>query len=889
MDSDLRKRLKDLRAKSGPKELPKKRIELLRRYLERAWDEVLSRHRSQASGQEVVEALTERVDTLISLLHREAVLDTGGDPPRGYVVLALGGYGRAALNPKSDVDLLFLSQKVEKAHPVTRTILHALWDLRFEIGYSTRTIPDCLSAAKEDPDSLTSLYEARYLVGDRKLAKKLEDALTGQFFGRRARTFVAQKVEERRQRHVRAGLSVQLLEPDVKESTGGLRETHAVGWLLKVRGVVTPDGLLKEHLLDRRNFRLYTEGLDFLLRTRNELHFLTGKRQDVLEHELQPTVALGLGYEDQNGELGVERFMRDYYLHARNIKHLSDFICERLDGQPSVARRVVGLIVRRTLDDGAVLTHSHIGLPRERKSFFESNPRRLLSLFLDSQRFGVPINEATRRSIQDSTQLIDADFRSSKEAAHIFLEILRAPGGVAVTLRTMHELGILGAYIPEFDSLTCLVQYNRYHIYTADEHTLVAIENLERLLTDSSDGGALSHLKRVFKEIPRKETLYLAVLLHDVGKSVRGSEHSAEGAAMARDFLVRLGLPSEQTKAIILLIKNHLQMSHISQRRDLSDERMLKEFSRSVKHPNLLRMLYVLTYADLSAVTRTAWTAWKAHLLRELYAKTLNILTSGSPSAEEERRRQAASRDLVGALSDRFGRGLVKKHVDRLPPHYAELNGSESVGRHLDLIQKLENSPVTVGFAPSRFFSEVTVCTQDKPYRLSEICGVLSSNDINIFSAQAYTRSDGIVMDTFQVTTLDETSHPIHQKQVQKQLAEVFQEKVSLEDLFVRHQRRWARRRKPAARIPTEIHFENDISDRYTIIDIFAQDAVGLLYKITSTLSDLGLDIYTARISTQADRAVDSFYAIRDGKKIESQEEQDRTRKELIARIERPD
>ena len=533
-----------------------------------------------------------------------------------------------------------------------------------------------------------------------------------------------------------------------------------------------------------------------------------------------------------------------------------------------------------------VLTHSSIGLPRRRKSFFEDNPWKLMSLFLDAQRFGVPINEPTRRRIQDSIHLVDDALRRSRKVAHIFLEILRAPGGVAGTLRTMHELGILGAYIPEFDNLTCLVQYNRYHIYTADEHTLLAIEHIERLSTRSSEDGNLAHLKQAFKEIPRKEILYLAVLLHDIGKSVRGSDHSLEGAAMARRFLLRLGLPSEEIDGIVFLIRNHLQMSHISQRRDLSDQRMLKEFSQSVRHPDLLRMLYLLTYADLSAVTRTAWTVWKAHLLRELYAKTLSLLTQGVPSLEEERRRQAASRDLVRAIGDRFEAGKVKAHLDRLPPHYAELNDSEYVERHLNLIRKLEKASVAVGFAPSRFFSEVTVCTRDKPYRLSEICGVLSSNDINIFGAQAYTRSDGVVIDIFQVTTLDEASHRIHQRQVQDQLAGVFQENIRLEDLFIRHRRRWSRRRKPSARIPTEVHFENGISDKYTIIDIFAQDAVGLLYRITRTLSDLGLDIDTARVTTQADKAVDSFYALRNGEKIESKETQDHIRKVLITRIE---
>ena len=415
----------------------------------------------------------------------------------------------------------------------------------------------------------------------------------------------------------------------------------------------------------------------------------------------------------------------------------------------------------------------------------------------------------------------------------------------------------------------------------------MALENLERLGVDTDGREDLAPLEKAFNELPRRSLLYLALLMHDVGKSVRSGDHCDTGAEMARRFLERLGLPPQQVDIAVFLVRNHLTMSHISQRRDLSDASMLAEFARQFDHPDVLRMLYLLTYADLSAVTRTAWTAWKSQLLRQLYVKTFNILTSEGLVTGELEQRQEAIRNLTEALGDRFSPHIVEEHLANLPARYADMNSPDEVTVHLSLVDRLGKSSVSVTFAQSGLFSEVTICTRDKPYRLSEICGVLATNDINIFSAQAYTRTDGIVIDIFQVTDIDGLPEidPLRQERVRRQLAEVFEERARVQDLFDRHQQRWSRRRQPALRIPTEVHFENDISDRYTVIDVFAQDAVGLLYRITRTLSDLGLDIYTARISTQANKAVDSFYVTLKGKKIEAAKELARSREELTARI----
>ena len=852
-----------LNAKQRSDTWPTERLSYLRTYLDTSWETIHTQHQDGASGSTIVAALTQRVDTLIQALYAEAVKEHG--EPTGFAVIAQGGYGRGALNPHSDIDLLFLfKKKVHEGDPITRAILHTLWDLRFDVGYGTRTLSDCIIAAQDDADSMTAMLETRHLAGDPALETQLQDALARRFFGRRASGFINKKSQERIQRHSKFKFSTQLLEPNVKESPGGLRDIHTAGWFLMARrGIRAPESF--QNILTRRNYEIYIKAFDFMLRTRSELHFHTDKLFDVLEHDLQLIIAKNLGYKDRDNELGVEHFMRDYYTHARAIKHLSDLICERLKGQSSTGQ-AVGLLTRRQLDDGSVLHHTHIALPKKRRHFFTNTPHRIFSLLLNAQRFGVPLNEAAKQGIKDHLHLIDDSFRSSERASRLFLDLFRAPAGIGTTLRTMHELDILGAYVPEFGSLTCLVQYNRYHIYTADEHTLVAVERLDYLARSPSLPHDLQHLRSVYNEIPRKELLYLALLMHDVGKSVRNKDHSIVGAEMTRDFLKRLQLPDDQIETVVFLVRQHLAMSAIAQRRDLSDQRMITEFASTFSHPDTLRMLYVLTYADLSAVTQTAWTAWKGHLLRELYENTFYILTKSTQPDREQPELQDIQK-ILAALAPRIPHQTLVEHLNNMPPRYPEQNSPEEIAQHLQLIDAMGSSLVAVSVQPGELFLEITICTHDQPFRLSEICGVLATHDINIFSAHAYTRNDGTVIDIFQVTS-DMDNDARLQKKIQQTLTDVFQKKERVSDLFANYSQRWSLRRQPTVPISPEITFDNNVSMRSTVIDILAQDATGLLYRITRTLSELGLDIYTARIGTQADRAVDAFYVRKNGDKI---------------------
>ena len=848
--------LKDLLSRSDSKE----RLKALKSHVSSEFDRARRMHRQGASGFEVVETLTASADTLIQALFAEARSKHPRTLRTNYAIIALGGYGRGQLNPKSDIDLLFLFDQVQKGDPLTRSVLHTLWDLRFEVGYSTRSISDCVQAGQEDVESLTAMLESRLLAGDSTLYDLFRTTMTAQFMGRKARTFVQQKIAERVNRTTQS--SVQLQEPNIKENPGGLRDAHTVGWLLMARrNKRAPEGLLEEHLLSRRAYQSYIDALSYVLRVRNELHFHIDKKYDTLEHDLQPLIAKGLGYKDTDHEMGVEQFMRDYYLHARTINQLTDLVCEKL-GTTSVANKALDLIVRRPLDDGAMLSHTQIQLPKRRGQFFEHDPYRLLSLFLDAQRFGARINHTAQQGIRDNLRLIDDEFRASPKAARIFLEILRSPADVALTLRRMHDLGVLGAYIPEFGGLTCLVQYNLYHIYSADEHTLVTIRNLEQLSGSPDLPSDLRPFRRLFNDLSRRELLYIALLMHDVGKARRGLDHSVEGASMSRTFLERIGLPEPQIQSVEFLVKQHLRMSHISQRRDLGDEEMIADFARQFRTADDLRMLCLLTYADLSGVAKTAWSAWKGQLLWELFVKAFKVLSGSGEGNEKELALDEAIPEILDEWDGSHDKKQIEEHIRSLPLRYAQTVSGDEVAAHLDLIGQLESSQVAISFTESGAFLEITVCTRDLPYRLSQICGVLATNDLNIFSAQAYTREDGIVIDTFQVTPPDGVSEVEARRKtrVEGQLQNVFEGTTEIRELFEKHQARWSRRRQPTHTVPPEVLIDNDISDQFTVIDVFARDEVGLLYRITDALSDLDLDISTARISTQADRVIDAFY-----------------------------
>ncbi|MBI2501827.1 MAG: [protein-PII] uridylyltransferase [Candidatus Latescibacteria bacterium] len=828
-------------------------------------------HQQGAGGLETARALAEGMDALV------LEICAGAPAPQGsHALVALGGYGRQEMSPYSDVDLLFLFPKArDKQAGFISGALRPLWDLGFEVGHSSRTLAEVVEMSHQELDARTAMMDGRLLAGDPDLFAQFQQRL----YAKLPRQTVA-GLRQWHQARSQAGGSVQLLEPNLKESPGGLRDLQVLEWALKAKAGGPEVESWRQRLLDAEESAALARGREFLWRVRHELHFEVGRRHDVLEHALKPQIARRFGYEDRGRELAVEQFMQQYYLHARAVYNLVERAFEQLTSREREGRRLL-------LEEGVEVVNEKIEL-REGEAYFAAEPLRLLRLFSLLQTRRLRLSEQAQRAIRASLHLIDDQVRRSPEARDLFMAILKRRQCASRTLRAMHQLGVLGAYLPEFGALTCLVQYDIYHLYTVDEHVLVALDNLESLGREAEQ-RPLNHL---FSAFPRRELLYLGVLLHDIGKS-RREDHIVCGLEMAGQLLERIELPREDRRFVLFLVEHHQDMVIISQRRDLDDYRMIAEFAGLFANISWLEALYLISYADLSAVARDAWTDWQGALLWDLYHKTREQIESGLKTLEEQHHvRQLLEMHLrfITGTWPAHKVAAFQAHVQQLPSRYLMAYNRDQIEAHLGLIEDLEGQPLALEFAERPAYTELAICTRDQRHLLAKICAVLAVNDIDILRAQVNTRADAVVLDTFQVTDVD--GGPVlpqrKQQRVGEQLAQVIGGAIEEDQLFGQYSANWnwrARKGEDHLR-PPELKFENQVSDRYTVVEVDAQDRVGLLYKITQVLSEQELDIHTALINTVADRATDAFYVVDGrGQKIVNYEVMERIRQQLLERL----
>ena len=852
-------------------------------------------HRDGASGLVIARAIADVVDAIVLDAHQKATEGRDGTP---CALVALGGYGRQEMSPYSDVDLLFLHGSDRDRNPeLISGILHPLWDLQFDIGHSSRTISDAVQIARDDIESCTAMLDGRLLVGDRDLFEKFSQRL----FKKLPKKTVA-TLKGLRDHPDRQGRSVQLLEPNVKESPGGLRDIQLLEWALKSRaGMRIADEAWDEYL-DPEDVVVLKQGRDFLWRVRHELHFAMQRKHDVLDNAVKPRIALNLNYTDraraadglvcQTGsahrvglpdrtgadrglELSAEQFMRDYYLWVREIVQLVDLGFAHLARPRRRGRQLV-------LEEGIVTVDEELSLPAG-VSYFEEDALRLLHIFAVAQHRRLRLGAQARRCIMQSAHLIDDDIRSSPEARDLFMRMLRRKRRAAETLRSMHDLGVLGAYLPEFESLTCLVQYDVYHTYTADEHTLVALDNLEGV----AGMDERSALRRAFDQTQRCDLLILGVLLHDVGKSKR-EEHIRCGVEMGEELLVRMDLPEADRLFVLFLIKHHQEMVMVSQQRDLNDQKMIADFAALFASEDWLKALYLMSYADLTAVAADAWSDWHGALLWELYHKTEQQLQSGFQTLERRELSRARLDEHLHEVKGLWPPSKVmafEQHAQKFPPRYLVTHERGEIEQHLQLVEKEERSGTQVEFARLPDRTQVLICTRDQPRMLSQICGVLAVNDINILRADVNTRDDDVVIDVFQITDVDGSPEvPEHKQQrVRDHLVRVIEGAVEIEELFSSYSAHWSRRKTGQLRREPDVQFENKVSDSYTVIDVETLDGVGVLYEITHLLAVMGLDIHMAIVNTVVDRARDAFYVVDDqGQKIANYEFLETVRERLI-------
>jgi [protein-PII] uridylyltransferase len=699
--------------------------------------------------------------------------------------------------------------------------------------------------------------------------------------------FLETTLTERDQRYRKFGGSPYMGEPNVKESAGGLRDIHTAMWLASTKfGTRTLRELADKRLITEREQKAADEALTFLWRVRNELHFLSGHKNDVLSRDIQPQIAKNFGYSGDELALPVEKFMRDYYLHARVIHRVSRRLIARCRETLSRRATVQRRLRQEALADGLIVIDEQIHLAQPDGRAFREDPLRLLKVFWHSHQLGFELGIDVERAVEESLDLIDDAFRASPAARDLFLDICRSWGRAAQTFREMHELGVLGRYLPEWSALTCLVQYDVYHKFTADQHSLLAVQHLEALApgqSPDSEGNA-----QVVSELERPGLLMMGMLLHDIGKG-KGHGHVAKGIPLIEALAARVGLPPDDADKVVFLVAHHLTMSHIAQRRDIDDPKTVESLALVCQTPERLRMLYLLTCADMRAVGPGVMTGWQAQILWDLYVRTLARISGGQ---RERPTREAVAQRVSAAMRGEVARTTVAAHLALLPERYPATTSPQRIAAHLRLVDRLAEEGVLATelfHHPDLGSSELVIVTRDVPGLFALIAGTLAAQGINILSAQIHTRADGIVIDTFQVNDPfgEAVTEEARWRRTLEALRRVLRGEVSVEELLAR--RRAVHPAGEAVPGPPKISVDNQLSDSRTVVEVKCPDRVGLLYVITRTLSGQGLDIASARIATEIDQAYDTFYVTdRQGRRLEDEAAMTRLRESLEEALLKP-
>ena len=896
-----------------PGRLPAAELPRYRAFLKVETHRLKILHRAGAGGLEICRARAALMDILLRNLWDTVKSSLSPESQKGFPAIALvaiGGYGRAELNPCSDIDFMFLheGQVVASSKPLPLLakmmdgILYPLWDLGLKVGHSVRALEDCVQAARDDMQSKTSLIEARLIIGSETLFKKFQKTVLNKCVDGYEDKYIAARLADQTSRHNKFGNSPSMQEPNIKNGCGGLRDYQNLLWMafFKYR-IRTLAELQERELLSGSERKQLEAAYDYLLRVRNELHYHSGRPVDVLSKNVQPAIAHNLGFTDRSPSLRLEKFMREVYTHARNIYLLNRTLEQRLALQPAARRLefIRGFIGRRRRQaeqrqvvDGFTFVEGHILAANPR--VFRDQPRRLMRVFLHAQQRGLRLHPDLAQLIRAQLSLADRAFLYDEHVRETFLAILNQRGNVAPVLRQMHEVGLLGKYIPEFGKLTCLVQHEFYHQYTADEHTLVCLEKLDRVWEAGAEPYA--RYSPLFQSLERPFLLYLALLLHDVGKPVGHGHHAQVSGQMAGRVAQRLGLDGSATHNLRLVIENHLLMAITSQRRDLEDPAVIRAFAKEVQNAEALKFLTLHTLADSLATSDKLWNDFKNMLLWTLHLKALPLLTDGTEFVRaEEKQRELLAEEVQRSLPASISAEELHAHFGALPPRYFFIHSAFEIVRDLALVHRFLHlqlaeednvlQPVIDWHnEPDRGCTILKICTWDRAGLFSNITGSLSAAGLNILSARIFTRSDAIVLDTFFVTDA-RTGAPANREEREKFeaiLASVLTgADVDFSALIAHRQaQRPLYQSYEGDRLPTQVNFDNEASESRTAIEIESEDRIGLLHAVSQALAELDLNISAAKIVTEKGAAIDTFYVIEpDGGKI-----LDTGRQEFIAR-----
>ena len=790
-------------------------------------------------------------------------------------VIALGGYGRGELNLFSDIDLLFLVK--ENVSEITinfiRKAVSFIWDLKLEVGHSVRTISECLDCIGSDIKSAISLSKIRLLWGNKKLLKELERIFNQRIQKEGINWLVQERLDMIKQRHSKYGESVYLMEPNIKEGEGGLRDIEFIRWVtLILKGTTRIKDIERRYIFKMDESILLERALNFLFCVRNEIHSSEKRRSDVLSYEKQILIAKRLKYRKTKHFLPEERLMYDYYSYAKFVHQLCKRSTSFLENNfKYIYSGRIEKPSRIKISPYFQIVEGTLQFIREKYSQLSKNPTLILELFLLSAKYKTPISEGTKKLISDNLHLINQSYRRKSIHRDIFFEIFKTLPGLSIALQEMHEAGFLNHFIPEFKRITSLVRIDFYHRYTTDEHSFFAVREFEALFDERlGDGKKDNEVVNVAREIKRPELLAFAILMHDIGKG-EGHGHILRGAQIVQRITSRLGLQPNDQEIIRKLVLYHLRMAHISQRRNLDDPDVIKSLADEIQDYELLKMLYLLTYSDIRAIAPDVWNDWKGQLLFELYRKT-SLLLKGKTIEETMAYSLPENLDKeIKFFLQKDGKSVrtpdIANFINSAPLRYLASTSSQKLAHHFLMLKSLNLSNRVVweiSKPEGTNYSEITVYGFDEPGFFCKVCASLSSKDLNILSAQIYSTKDGFCIDIFQVTNLDGEPIPVDYslERTRLTLNAILKNEMSIEALTEKYSRGFRKSLAPdrSHLIPTKILIDNNSSHTHTIVEVKTLDRPWLLYTITKTLSQENLNIDLALISTEAYRVVDVFY-----------------------------
>jgi [protein-PII] uridylyltransferase len=830
---------------------------------------------AERSGSAAAGRLSQVQDDLIRAIYEFAVAHvyraTNPSTAEHMAIAAVGGYGRATLAPGSDIDLLFLLPYKQTAwsESVIEYVLYMLWDLGLKVGHATRNVEECVRLSRSDLTIRTALLEARYIHGDVGLYETLTRRFGAEVVKGTSAEYIKAKLAERDERLRRHGGTRYVVEPNIKEGKGGLRDLQTLFWIAKYHYRVTDTAdLIAAGVLSQAEYRKFRRAEDFLWAIRCHMHFATGRAEERMSFDLQREIAGRLGYHERGGLRAVERFMKHYFLIAKDVGDLTLILCAALEEhhakQAPALNRLLGRFRRSrhmSLAAGPfALDHDRINITSP--DVFERDPVNLIRIFHRAGKENLAFHPDAIKQVARSLKLIDDKVRHDPEANRLFLELLTSRNDVETVLRRMNEAGVLGRFIPEFGRVVAMMQFNMYHHYTVDEHLIRTVGELAAIDKGSHE-SELPLIADIMPGVTNRRALYVAAFLHDIAKG-RPEDHSLMGAQIARRVCPRFGLTPAETETVVWLVEKHLVMSVVATTRDLNDRKTIADFAAVAQSPERLKLLLILTVADIRAVGPGVFTGWKGQLLRTLYYETEPYLAGGHSQIPRDVRVKGAKAELMEALagwSEAEKTAYVERHY---PPYWLRVDLGRKL-EHAALIRAADQSGgmLATKVKPLAFegVTQITVLADDHPRLLSTIAGACAAAGANIVDAQIYTTTDGLALDTISVSRQfdDDGDEARRGGRISALIERALTGRERLPDV-IEKRAVGARARTRAFHLPTEIIVNNSWSDRFTVIEASGLDRPGLLYDLTRAISDLSLNIGSAHVMTFGEKAVDVFY-----------------------------